>query len=66
MAREVLSVSSEFHIFAQKPIQTWVLEAIETIFRPITSVDHSDLEFFIHPEHDTYIDLNIRVMLEIN
>ena len=36
-------------------------ETIETIFRPVASVDQSDMEFFIPAEHDTYIDLNIRL-----
>ena len=61
MAAEALWVSSEFDIFAQKPVQTSVLEMIEIIFRPIASVDQSDLNFFIPAEHDTYIDLNIRL-----
>jgi len=38
-----------------------VQETIETIYRPITSVDQSDLEFLIPAEHDTYIDLNIKL-----
>jgi len=59
MAAEALSVSSDFDIFAQKPVQTFVQETIETIFRPIASVDHSDLEFLSYAEHDTYRDLNI-------
>ena len=56
MAAEALSVSSEFDIFEQKPVQTSVQETIETIYRPISLVDQSDLEFFIPAEHDTYID----------
>jgi hypothetical protein len=59
MAADALSVSLEFDIFAQIPVQTSVQETIETVFRPIASVDQSDLEFFIPAEHDTYIDLNI-------
>jgi hypothetical protein len=61
MAAETSSVSSEFHIFAPKPVQTSVQETIETVFRPIASVDQSDLEFLIPAEHDTYIDLNIKL-----
>jgi len=61
MAADALSVSSEFDIFSQKPVQTSVQETIETIYRPITSVDQSDMEFLIPPEHDTYIDLNIKL-----
>ena len=58
---EALSVGSDFDIFEQKPIQTSVLKTIETIFRPIAPVEQSDLEFLIEAEHDTYIDLNIRL-----
>ena len=50
---EALSVSSEFDMFAQKPVQTSVQEAIETIYRPIASVDQRDLETLIPAEHDT-------------
>ena len=60
MAAEALSVNSEFHIFAQKPVQTSVQETIETIFRPIALVDKSDLEFVIPSEY-IYIDMNIKL-----
>jgi len=59
MAAEAFSVNTEFDIFAQKPVQTSVQETIETIIRPIASVEQSDLEFLIPAEHDTYIELNI-------
>ena len=36
---------------------------IETIFRPIASVDQSDLEFLIPAENDMYIDPNIRLFV---
>jgi len=39
MATEGMSVSSEFDIFAQKPLQASVQETIETIFSPMASVD---------------------------
>ena len=66
MAADALSVSSEFDIFAQKTVQTSVQETIETIYKPIASVDQSDLEVLIPPEHDTYIDLNIKLVFEVN
>ena len=53
MAAEALSVSSEFDIFAQKPVQTSVQETIEPIYRPIASVDQSDLQFLITAENDS-------------
>ena len=42
-----LFVSSDFDIFAHKPIQTSVLETIETIFKAVAPVEQSDLEFLI-------------------
>ena len=54
MAADALSISSEFDIFAQKPVQTSVQETIETIYRRIASVVQSDLQFLIAPEHETY------------
>ena len=65
MAPKALSVSSEFEIFAHKHVQISVLEIVETIFKPIATVDKNDLEFLIPAENDTDIDLNIR-LLEVN
>jgi len=56
-------MAAEFDIFAHKPVQTSILETIETIFRPTASVDQTDLEFLIPAENDTYIDLNIRLFV---
>ena len=64
MAAETLSVISELDIFAHKPVQTSILETIEIIFRPIASVDQSDLEFLIPVENDMYIDLHIRLFVK--
>jgi len=58
-----LSVSSEFDIFARKPIQTSVLETIETVYKPNAPVDQSDLEFLIPADNDTYIDLDIKLYI---
>ena len=60
-AAEIASVSSEFHIFAHRPIQTSVLGTIETAYKPIAPVDQTDLEFFIPPDNDPYIDLDIKL-----
>jgi hypothetical protein len=49
-------VSSEFDIFAAKPVQESVLETNEMVYKPVASVDHSDLEFLIPSDIETYID----------
>ena len=53
-------VSSDFDIFARKPIQTSVLETIQTVYKPIVPVEQSDFEFLIPADNDTYIDPNIK------
>jgi len=52
---EIVSISSEFDIFAHKPIQTSVLGTIETAYKPIAPVDQNDLDFLIPADKDKYI-----------
>jgi len=54
-AAEIESISSEFDIFSQKPVQTSVLGNIETAYKPIAPVDRNDLEFLIPAVKDNYI-----------
>ena len=63
MAADVVSASTEFDIFATRPVQNSTLETIETAYKPIASLDQSDLEFLIPADHDTYIDLNIQLYI---
>jgi len=58
-----VSISSEFEIFARKPIQTAVVETIETANKPIAPVGQSDLEFLIPDDLDTYIDRYIKLYI---
>ena len=51
MASDVVSASTEFDIFGTKPVQTWTLETTETAYKPIVSLDQSDLEFLIIADH---------------
>jgi len=60
-AAEIISVSIDFDIFAHKPIQTSILETVETVYKPIAPVEQSDLEFLIPADSDTYIDLDIKL-----
>ena len=45
LGAEVASVSSEFHIFVHKPIQTTILGTFQTVYKPIVSVEKNDLVF---------------------
>ena len=58
-----VSLSSEFHLFAPRPIQTCVVETTEVTYKPIASVEQSDLEFLIAADNDTYVDLNIKLYI---
>jgi hypothetical protein len=58
---EVTSVSSEIDIFMHRPIQTAVLGTVETVYKPLDTVEQNDLEFVIPGLSDTYIDLDIKL-----
>ena len=61
---EVLSyMGTEFDIFAPKPRQVVVEGTTETIYKPIASIDQSDIRFLI-PEiaKHNYLDLKSFIM----
>ena len=58
-----MSASTEFDIFATRPVQTSTLETLETSYKPIASLDQSDLEFLVPADQDIYIDQNIQVYI---
>jgi len=62
-AAEVTSISSEFDIFAHKPVQKSVLGTIETAYKPIAPVEQYDLEFLIPGDKDRYIRLDIQLYI---
>ena len=53
--------SSEFDIFARKPVQESILETLDVVYKPIASIDQSDLEFLIPADNETYIDPDINL-----
>jgi hypothetical protein len=63
MAAETRYISTEFDVFASKPVQTSVLDTIEVAYKPIASVEQTDLEFLIPADNDTYIDLNFKLLI---
>jgi RNase P subunit RPR2 len=63
MTIEIASVRSEFDIFAHRPIQSSVLETIETSNKPIAPADQNELEFLVPGDNDSYIDLDIKLFV---
>ena len=59
-----ICTKSEFDIFAQKPLQTAILETRETLFKPVATVDQSGLQFVVPGDNETFIDLNIHVYVK--
>ena len=53
MSANTVSVSSEFDIFASKPIPSAVAHTTEVKYKSIASVDQSDLDFLIPSDDDT-------------
>jgi len=64
MAEVQSYVGTEFDIFAHKPRQTATQEIFETIYKPIASVDLTDIEFLIPGDRDTYIDLVLKLFIK--
>ena len=56
-------MSTEFDIFAPKPVQTSVLGTTEVPHKPLVGVDQSDLEFLVPAENDTYIDTDNKLFV---
>jgi hypothetical protein len=63
MLEEAASISSEFDIFASKPVQSSLQETTEVAYKPLASVQQSDLKFLIPADSGTYIDLNIKLYI---
>jgi hypothetical protein len=58
---EMASVSTEFDIFAQKHVQQAVQETTEVTYKPIATIDQTDLEFNVPAHTDTFVDTNIQL-----
>jgi hypothetical protein len=56
-------VSSEFYIFASKPVPEPVRETVDVVYKTIASVDQSDLEFLIHADTEIYIDPDVKLYI---
>jgi hypothetical protein len=54
MSGDVEFVTTEFDIFAHKPVQTAILETNVVHYKPIATVDQTDLEFSIPADSETH------------
>ena len=63
MAEEPSFLGTEFDLFGRKPKQDICLNTTETLYKPIASVDHTDIGFLIPGDSDTYIDLNLKLFI---
>jgi len=64
MSGDVELVTTEFDIFAHKPVQTAILKTNGVHHKPIATVDQNNLEFFIPGDNETYIDLDIKLFVK--
>jgi len=64
MAEVPSFVSTEFDIFVRKPRQKAVDQITETIYKPIASIDQTDIEFLIPGDSETYIDLEFKLYIK--
>jgi hypothetical protein len=56
-------VSSEFGIFARKPVQNVIKDTIVVVYKPVALIDQSDLEFLVPADLGTYVDPDIKLYL---
>jgi hypothetical protein len=56
-------LSSEFDIFARKPVHNAILDTSDVVYKPIAPIDQSDLEFLIPSDPETYVDPDIKLYI---
>jgi hypothetical protein len=60
---DMASVNAELDIFAPKVVQESVQEIIEVTYKPIATIDQSDLEITIPADSDFNIDSDINIFV---
>jgi hypothetical protein len=63
---DLVFVSSEFDIFAPKPVQHAIQEKNGVFSKSIAPIDQSDLEFLIPADSDMYVDPDIKYIFVAN
>jgi hypothetical protein len=56
-------VSSEFDIFAHKPVQHAIQETNVVAYKPIIPIDQKYLKFLISADYDMYVDPEIKLYI---
>jgi hypothetical protein len=64
MSGDVQFLTTEFDIFAPKPVQTGILETNVVHYKPLATVEQTDFEFSIPGDSETYIDLGIKLFVK--
>ena len=64
MAEVPSHMGTDFDIFAPKPRQIAIEGTIETIYKPIASIDQTDIEFLKTRDSETYIDLDLKLYIK--
>jgi hypothetical protein len=61
--RDIAALNAEFDIFWPKVVQAGLQEIIEVTYKPIATIDQSDLEFTIPADIDFYIDPDTHIFV---
>jgi hypothetical protein len=56
-------VSSEFEIFAPKPVQNSIRNTYEVVYKPLAPIHQSDLEFLIPADLSTFVNPDINLYI---
>jgi hypothetical protein len=56
-------VSSEFDIFARKPVQNVIQDTNVVVYKPVAPIHQSDLQFLIPADLGTYVDPDIKLYI---
>ena len=59
-----MCTKSEFDTFVKTPVQSAVVSDSVSIYKPIAAVDQNVLEFVAPSDNESYIDLNIKLMIK--
>jgi poly(A) polymerase Pap1 len=54
-------LGTEFDIFARKPKQASTDDTTQTVYKTISQIDQTDLEYLIPADNETYVDPNIKL-----